>query len=242
MISEESIKQLSRKYQTTELNVRREYFQHLFLSYFYRQKESEKVYFKGGTALRMIYQSPRFSEDLDFSSSLKNISIIEKMVIGALVEIEREGVATEIKEAKKTSGGYLAEIVFQATGQPVSILLEISLRESERKGEVVTIAGGFIPPYIAEQLEQKQLIKEKIRALLARQKPRDFFDLYFILRANLLPAPERKILSNVLDVLNSAKNKTNFGKELKQFLPQSHQAIIKNFSSVLERELKRFLG
>lgn len=104
MISGETIKKLAQKYQTTELNIEREYFQHLFLSYFYQQKGSEKIYFKGGTALRLIYQSPRFSEDLDFSSSLKNIPVIEKMVIGTLSEIEREGIEAEIKEAKKTSG------------------------------------------------------------------------------------------------------------------------------------------
>lgn len=34
---------------------------------FYQEKEAEAILFKGGTALRLIYQSPRFSEDLDFS-------------------------------------------------------------------------------------------------------------------------------------------------------------------------------
>jgi len=244
MISEESIKQLAKKYQTTELNARREYFQHLFLYHFYRQKKSEKVYFKGGTALRIIYQSPRFSEDLDFSSSIsiRNIFVIEKMVVDALAEIEREGAETEIKETKKTSGGYLAEIIFRAGSRTTSILLEISLRRNEKRGETAVIAGDFIPPYTVEQLAQNQLVEEKIKALLSRKKPRDFFDLYFILRANLLPASERKVLSDVLNVLNSVNNKTSFNKELKQFLPQSHQSVIKNFPSVLERELKKFLG
>lgn len=37
MISTDALRALAPQWQTTELNVRREYFQHLFLSYFYRQ-------------------------------------------------------------------------------------------------------------------------------------------------------------------------------------------------------------
>lgn len=74
MIDLETIKILSQKYQIRIDNIIREYFQHLFLSFLYSQKESEDIYFKGGTALKIIYHSPRFSEDLDFSAS-KNISL-----------------------------------------------------------------------------------------------------------------------------------------------------------------------
>jgi len=91
MITQDTIKELATKYQTSELNVAREYCQHLFLSYFYRQKGSEKVLFKDGTALRMIYQSPRFSEDLDFSGFKVSSSSIEELVEDTLLEIEREG-------------------------------------------------------------------------------------------------------------------------------------------------------
>lgn len=61
MISEEEIQRLASKYQTSEGNIRREYFQHLFLSYFYQQPKAADIFFKGGTALRLLYQSPRFS-------------------------------------------------------------------------------------------------------------------------------------------------------------------------------------
>ena len=39
----------------------------IFLSYLYQEPGSEKLLFKGGTALRIVFKSPRFSEDLDFS-------------------------------------------------------------------------------------------------------------------------------------------------------------------------------
>ena len=62
MISHDALRALATQSQTTELNIRREYCQHLFLSYFYQQPLTDQVYFKGGTALRMLYHSPRFSE------------------------------------------------------------------------------------------------------------------------------------------------------------------------------------
>src|SRR3990170_7638268 len=146
MISNEALRALATKLQTTELNVRREYFQHLFLSYFYQQPLADGVYFKGGTALRMLYNSPRFSEDLDFSSAVSDARAIEGALLETLVAISRENINPDLEESKKTSGGYLAILSFRTEDQvPVSIQLEISLRGGETRGEAVTIASDFIP-------------------------------------------------------------------------------------------------
>lgn len=237
MITKETVKNLAVKNQTTELNIVREYFQHLFLTYFYRQKSATKIFFKGGTALRIIYRSPRFSEDLDFSSVIKSVSVFEDLVIAALLEMEREGVRGEIQESKKTSGGYLAVIHFEYESRPVAVQLEISFRKKGISGEAVTIANDFIPPYALIQLFQKQLVEEKIQALLSRQKPRDFYDLYFLLRANLITPAEKSFMAEALAALK--KTKISFAKELKIFLPQSHWLVIRNFPESLEREIRR---
>lgn len=239
MIANDTIKTLSNKFQTTELNIRREYFQHLFLSYFYQQSQTEEIYFKGGTALRLFYNSPRFSEDLDFSSSLKNVHVIEQVILDALLAIEREGVKTNITEAKTTSGGYLFKAKFQTNAHLISIQLEISLRQGKDKGEVITVVSEFIPVYTVVGLIQSQLIKEKIKALLSRKKPRDFYDIYFFLRANLLSAQEKAGLLQILPILKSSQ--FNFEKELKEFLPKNHWSIIRNFPHALEQEIKRFI-
>ena len=55
-------------------NIVREYFQNVFLAKLYTLSEAEKMLFKGGTALRILYGSPRFSEDLDFSLSGRSIA------------------------------------------------------------------------------------------------------------------------------------------------------------------------
>lgn len=237
MITQDQIKTLANKHQTTELNCRREYFQHLFLSYFYQQTQADVIYFKGGTALRVIYQSPRFSEDLDFSTTLLKTKPIEQAILLTLEAIEKEGINTNLLEAKQTSGGYLANITFQSFEQTIEILLQFSLREGNKQGEVITITNDFILPYVAIVLLQKQLVDEKINALLSRKKPRDFYDLYFILRANLLSVGGKDILPSVLKTVQQTD--IDFEKELKQFLPKSHWAIIKNFKSTLVREITR---
>ena len=239
MISITRIKELAQKYQTTELNVKREYFQHLFLSYFYQQASTDSIFFKGGTALRFLFNSPRFSEDLDFSATIKKISVIEQTLIQTLVQIEKEGIIPAILEAKTTSGGYLSNISFQGYEQPVEIQLQISLRESSSRGELLTIVNDFVPAYTVVGLTQIKLISEKIKALLSRKKPRDFYDLYFILRANLLTSTQKSILSKVLQTLHTVN--INFESELKLFLPKSHCPIIKNFKATLEQEIRRFM-
>lgn len=88
MVAQDQIQKLSTKYQTSNLNIIREYLQHLFLSYFYQHPQSNEIYFKGGTALRFVYQSPRFSEDLDFSTNKEDIPGIEDILLEVLGKIE----------------------------------------------------------------------------------------------------------------------------------------------------------
>jgi len=240
MIADEAIRSVAAKLQTTDLNVRREYFQHLFLSYFYQQPLANKVYFKGGTALRILYNSPRFSEDLDFSSSVSDVHAIEEAMLETLVTVSRENISPDLEESKTTAGGYLAILSFRTEGHgAVSIQIEMSLREGEKAGEAITVASDFVPAYTLVALACEQLVGEKIQALLSRRKARDFYDLYFILRASLLPAQKKDILPLVMETLK--RSDLDFEKELKEFLPKSHWAIIRGFPGPLEREIERFL-
>ena len=75
MISKKQIEDLANNNQIDSFTILREYLQILFLSYLYREKQADKIYFKGGTALRLLFGSPRFSEDLDFSTLYSEIVI-----------------------------------------------------------------------------------------------------------------------------------------------------------------------
>ena len=239
MISEATVQTLADKYQTNVINVRREYFQHLFLSYFYQQPKAENIFFKGGTNLRLLHQSPRFSEDLDFNSAFIDYKGIETLVIETLSQIEKENIKFSIKEAKPTSGGFLATLSFEGFVQPVDIQIEISQREEEKKGEIVAVSNDFVPTYNVVSVTEQQLVLGKIRALLDRKKPRDFYDFYFLLRSRFSIPGKSELLPRVLAALK--EKDINFEVELKRFLPKSHWAIIRDFKNTLEREIDRFI-
>lgn len=240
MIQLDTITALAQKHQTTQLNILREYVQHLFLMYFYQQPETDTIFFKGGTALRIVYQSPRFSEDLDFSASGRDTRGIEAALFKTVKEIEREAIAFQVKESKETSGGYLAILHSTLFDQEVAIRLEVSQRAGTKYGDVATIVNDFFPPYTILTIARQQLVAEKIQALMTRGKARDYYDLYFMLRANVLPAGEKHVLKEVLVTI--MKSRLNFEKELGQFLPRSHWSVIRNFKQLLEVEMKRALG
>jgi predicted nucleotidyltransferase component of viral defense system len=240
MQSQESLKEFTKKFQTTQDNVNREYCQHLFLSYFYKFPRSERVLFKGGTALRLIYGSPRFSEDLDFSSFKISLAEMENIFANTLTNLEREGMKVNLEEAKTTSGGYLGIAYFYFYDYQVKIKIEISLRPKELiKGITTLIVSDYIPAYNVIHLPQEKVVQEKIRALLTRAKPRDFYDLYFLLRSNLISVEQKRILPKVLNKLESQR--FNFQKELSSLLPKSHHLILKNFREILKDEIKRYL-
>lgn len=127
---------------------------------------------------------------------------------------------------------------------PVSVEINVSSRNGRSVvGEVDSVANNFVPTYTVIHLPQKELVEEKIfGALRERKKPRDFYDLYFIMRKGML-SPDQKIqLTKVKDEIIADAKKIDFRGELGVFLPADQQAIIRDFSAMLERELDRQLS
>jgi predicted nucleotidyltransferase component of viral defense system len=245
MIEKRQVQNLSREWQTTEDNVIREYFQQLFLSRLYQEKGSDGLLFKGGTALRIIWQSPRFSEDLDFTGAGITVKGIEALMEGALAKIEMEGVESEIIESKSTSGGYLAIFEFMTSEYKSRIQIEVSLRSGKKcNGAAMLIQSGLVMPYTLVCLQEDILVAEKIRACLTRGKARDFYDLYFILRSRMAFKEafiqDKQLKTKILKLVKSGK--LDFKGELKAFLPVNQHMIIKAFPETLAAELKRSLA
>lgn len=240
MISPEELNQIGKKGQTSFLNIARDYLQTLFLHGFYQQKESSAFFFKGGTALHFVYQSPRFSEDLDFSAKAFNCRVFEGLLAQSLLSIEKNGLAVDLVESKPTSGGCLAIFSASVRRVPVRIQIEVSLRTpKETKGEAVLVKTPFLPPFGVLILKEEELAAGKIKALLARKKPRDFYDLYFIFRAGLkIKLSEKERVAIVKEVESLDRNQV--ASELKEFLPRSHRLLIKDLPTALRRELEKF--
>lgn len=251
MIAKETIIALAFRYQTSEFpNIVREYFQHVFLTELYRLPDAEKMLFKGGTALRIVYGSPRFSEDLDFSlfgvEQRLAKKFIEDIFVKVLVETEKAGIRVEIdSKSDETSGGYFGAATFSGGNyQPVSVEINVSTRNGRKvSGETDSIANDFVPAYTILHLSQEELVEEKIfGALLDRKKPRDFYDVYFIMRKGMLTPGQKERIAKEQERIISEAKKINFQNELRALLPISQQAIIRDFAATLEREFSRQLA
>src|SRR6266498_693453 len=128
MITFDQLQFLTKKSKTNETVVLREYYQLLWLKHLYSFEASKKVFFKGGTAIHLIYQAPRFSEDLDFTVELDDKSftdLLEKTLKAMRIEAE-----VTFKERKTITGKR-----FLITAEPsilsykIFINLDFSFRE-----------------------------------------------------------------------------------------------------------------
>ncbi len=241
MLTIEELRALTNKFQTTERNIIREYTQHLWLSNLYKFRTAENLLFKGGTALKLIYQSPRFSEDLDFTGYFSRAKEIDELFLTTLAEIERTGITISFKEAKRTTGGYLGIVSYQIFDFSDEMKFEVSLRKVRRnRAELTTIVNDFIPAYTLLHLTPKEMAGEKIQALINRGKPRDYYDLYYLLRHPFLNKfVDKKSLNLILSCLN--KEDVDFRRELSLLLPVSHHRVLKNFKEILKKEISRYI-
>ncbi|HEY4523990.1 MAG TPA: nucleotidyl transferase AbiEii/AbiGii toxin family protein [Candidatus Paceibacterota bacterium] len=246
MISIETFEKLGRQYQVSVFpNIVREYFQHIFLGELYKLPNAEKLLFKGGTALRIVYGSPRFSEALDFSlfgvPQKEAKHFVEGLFVDVLSEIEHFGVRVELGEKiGATSGGYFGVATFHISEYPpVGVEINASSRNmADVRGETDSIANNFVPTYTVIHFPQNEIVEEKIfSALRERKKPRDFYDLYFIMRKGMLSSEQKKKLGPIRDSIISDAKQINFKNELGTFLPIDQQGIIRDFPATLEREL-----
>ncbi len=251
MITIENLEKLAKQYQMSVFpNIVREYFQHVFLEKLYKLPEAEKLLFKGGTALRIVYGSPRFSEDLDFSlfGVLPHLvkETVENIFIKVLADIEQQGIRVTVSEKSDTTkGGYFGMATFIMLGyQPIGVEINISTRGASMvRGEVDSVANDFVPTYTITHLPQEDLVEEKIfGALLERKKPRDFYDLYFLMRKGMLSAGQKGRLASVKDVIVNEAKKIDFRSELGVFLPADQQNVVRDFAKMLVGEMDRQLA
>ncbi|MBI4068329.1 nucleotidyl transferase AbiEii/AbiGii toxin family protein [Candidatus Kaiserbacteria bacterium] len=254
MISKEVLQAVATRYHTSVApNVVREYFQHEFLSEFYRLPGAEHLFFKGGTALRIVYGSPRFSEDLDFSvfgvPTAAAAGLVEDLFLRALAVMQRSGIHVDLDaKSDATLGGYFGRAEFSAPSmsdfQPVGMEINVSTRNGRAiLGEVDSIANDFVPTYTLIHLSQSDLVEEKIfGALIKRKKPRDFYDLYFIMRRGMLTSEQKTRLATLRDAIIFDARSINFRTELSVFLPVDQQPIIADFVRALAAEMNRQLS
>lgn len=236
MITKDQIINLSKTFQIDEFSIFREYLQLVFLSYLYQEREASKIYFKGGTALRLLFGSPRFSEDLDFSTSYSDLEIT-KLMKKIEQKINRELPNLTINPLHKGKEGIRFKIIFNNAEfkYPFSIRLDFHRQKSISNTEISTLTTQFpiiIFPQISH-LSGKGILIEKFEALEAREKGRDIFDIWFLLSKGI---STEKLKDKIIKSLK-AFPKNTLKRDLEKFLPKIQRQIIPN----LKEETMRLL-
>lgn len=123
---------------------------------------------KGGTALLLIYQLDRFSEDLDFDSS-------KKMRLESRIQ---EAVSTYVKVKsidllKDTDTVSRYRLVYETPCGIQRLKIETSLRSNPTESHIID--GIRVYPI-------QTLIQQKLNALENRTRARDLYDVSFLAR------------------------------------------------------------
>lgn len=177
-------------------SVLKEYLQYKILNSIFNSEYANKLAFLGGTALRIVYGSTRFSEDLDFD----NFALNEKEFI-ALSEVIRrdlslEGLEVEINTV--TTNAYRIKIRIP------KLLFELGL--AGMTGHKILIQVDTVPQnfdYVPEKpllnkfdvftqinaVSKDILLAQKIFACVNRKRlmGRDFFDIVFLHGIGAMP-------------------------------------------------------
>ena len=127
MIAQEQVSALARQYKINESVIFREYLQLVFLQKLYQKNPSQGIIFKGGTAIHLIYQAPRFSEDLDFSVTL-SMPEFNAYIKNALKRMEDEEGVT-CRERKSVAGKQFLVAAEDILPYKAYIALDFSFRE-----------------------------------------------------------------------------------------------------------------
>lgn len=176
---------------------------------------SKKLVFKGGTCLRLAYNSFRFSEDLDFSLLLPvgfaDFSKVVKKIAAKYPEMN----IIDLFDMKQT---LFAKLAVGVGDWRVGIKIEISKRkENWRRSADYQLKllqsplSGSTP--LINTATLKKIYQDKILTAKNREKPRDWFDLWFLAQKlgkswdNKIPLSKKLMLDRVRFLLPRDKRR-----------------------------------
>ena len=187
----------------------REYLQMRILQSMQRAGATIPLAFHGGTALRILYQIPRYSEDLDFALERQQEQYDFR---GYLDRIQRDLTAetytVEIKANDK-------KVVNSAFIRFRGLLYQLGISPHHDEVFIIKLevdtnppAGAVLDTMLVRQHvdvnlqhhDRASLLAGKLCAILQRSyvKGRDWYDLYWYLRQSDWPAPNIQMLNQGL--------------------------------------------
>lgn len=205
----------------------KDYFQEIIMLGISR--EAPDLVFKGGTALYKLHGLNRFSEDLDFSGKIDKTTV--RRISGYIKDF---GYETDFLIKTMKTGTLLTFITqgFLYHGTPESkarIQMDVSRTSINLDPNWHQFFSLYpdIPSFKLKAMALEEILTEKVRALLVRNKARDAYDIWYLLskgiRVDVFLIRQKLELYNLkLDksTLNAALKvcKEGWNRELKAFL------------------------
>ncbi len=211
---------LAKKLQISRDYVVREEFEALLLKEIFESSFGSSLIFKGGTALRLAFNSPRFSEDLDFDQIKKiNKEKFEKFIDSVKVKYP-EIVRIETMD-KYFTLLVLIKIKVEYLNKVFSIKLEISKRPNDLKKNKdysdKVIKTEVSPLTVLVPVASLEMIlRGKADALKNRKAARDVFDYWYI----------NQLLKKEIKVDFSSFDKVSVRSELHKLLAKPYWKLV----------------
>ncbi|HHD92337.1 MAG TPA: nucleotidyl transferase AbiEii/AbiGii toxin family protein [Candidatus Portnoybacteria bacterium] len=234
-------KEIKKYYSANEQNfpqlILKEYLQYKILDIIFSSQYGNRLIFMGGTAIRIVYGSDRFSEDLDLDNLDLTQKEFNKLMNHVKRELEKEGLEVELRNTfQNVYHCYLKfpRILFSNNLSPLKdekIIIRVdSFRVSSNVGEVKNkiISKAEIFSEI-KVYSSAVLLSQKIEALFNRKrsKGRDIYDVVYLFS---LTEPDYNYLKKKVGI---SRKKELFTKMKKLF---SDEELI-----ILARDVKPFL-
>lgn len=198
-----------------KLNFLREYLHRVILRSWHEQGAFQAVSFVGGTALRLLFQLPRFSEDLDFSLIDKSFPFEpETWQQKLLRELRLSGLEATAKWNSRPTvqvGWVRISSLLQEAGvtdlkhRKLSLKIEVDTQPPEgAKTKTKILSDPFF--WAVRYHDLSSLLAGKITAILSRTytKGRDWFDLFWFLTRPRPVEPNWALLQAGLSQTNPA--------------------------------------
>jgi predicted nucleotidyltransferase component of viral defense system len=180
------------------LSQTRDAFQLRLLTFLYRGSASSSLVLKGGAAMRVLTDSARFTQDLDFDHDPhRSLASLQNAVRTAIDRaIQGSGlIDASISESKQTETVARWKISARIrTGENLHLAVEVSRRHTPDPNHVlkipVQIADRTLPRVYVSVYDEQALADNKLAALIddRRTAPRDIYDLELLLARGAVPS------------------------------------------------------
>ena len=243
MITKEQIEELAKKFSIDWYSVLREYMQIVFLSVLYGEKESQNVFFKGGTAIRLLLNSVRFSEDLDFTTRLLDEKKIANLIAKSVEKTCLMIPDVTFKRLKSIQGSYSGTLNYTSDEykHPLNLHLDLSFREKPVASSESVLETLFpVSPYpIVMHLSWTEILAEKIRALMTRSKGRDLFDIWYLMSKGF--EADIKLVNKKLELYGKKITKDEILEKIKSYDSERLRNDLNKYLPATQRKLTTHL-